>query len=340
MPTTLNDIAKYTGLSIATVSKHINGIKIKEENQVIIDEAVKKLDYTVNEYARGLKINRSRTVGILVHALANIFMAEIVTQIEKVLRENNYSTVICNCNSDKKIEKEAVKFLMSKRVDAIINIPTDTSGAHLEPAIKQNLPILLIDRLTDNLKDKTDCVLLDNEKAAYEATELLINKGHKNIGIVVGPKEMFTSASRLNGYKKALIKANIPIKDDLIYYSDFDTEGGYNAVKYLCENNFNMTATFVTNYEMSLGAIIYANEKRIKIPSQLSIIAFDSMELTKIVNPKLTIVTQPLIEMANQGANIILKKLTNKEEHTNETVVLSATLVEGDSVADIRNQCK
>lgn len=114
MSVTLKDIAKETGLSVATISKYINGATLKEQNRVAIERAIKKLGYTVNEYARGLKSKKSRTVGVVIPELSNLFITQIITKMEEILRSQNYSVMICDCHTDKKLECDAVKFLLGR----------------------------------------------------------------------------------------------------------------------------------------------------------------------------------------------------------------------------------
>ncbi len=336
MRATIKDIARETGLSIATISKYLNGITIKKQNKTIIDEAIVKLNYTVNEYARGLKINKTRTIGVIIPELSNIFITNIISKMEETLRQNGYSTIICDCQSDANIEIDAVKFLLSKRIDGIINMPTDLEGGHLKIAIENSVPTLLIDRMINNLENKVDSVVIDNSKAAADAVSYLTQNGHKDIGIILGPQNIYTSSEREKGYKHEINRQGIKLNEGLMFHGDYKISGGYEGLKTLLEKNPSMTAVFVTNYEMTLGAIIYANENGIKIPEQLSIIGFDNMELSRVFNPKLTIMSQPLQAIGDACASTMLKRLS---ESTNtvasEKIVLEASMIKGDSVAKI-----
>lgn len=336
MAATLKDLAKETGLSIATISKYINGVKLKEANSIAIEAAIKKLDYTVNEYARSLKMNKSYTIGIIVPELANIFMAQIITKIEEILREKGYSSIICDCHKSEEQECQVAKFMQSKMVDGIINMPTCSDGRHLQPFIEKNIPVILIDREIESLETKLDSVLVDNEKAVYEGTKHLIENGHRDIAVVVGPENIFTSKSRLKGYKSALSDNNIKYYSNLTVYSDYTVQGGYEALKSLLQIKPSLSAIFVTNYEMTLGAIIYANEQGINIPQQLSFIGFDNMELSKVINPKLTIVTQPLEAIALETAKLMLHRISKDFDSDAIKITLETSLETGNSVSDLR----
>lgn len=305
---TIKDIAKETGLGLATISKYLNGGHVLEKNRIAIEHAIDKLGYTVNEVARGLKTSRSRTIGVVIPELSNLFITTIVTVIEDILRKSGYAVIICDCRTDETQEEEAVQFLVRKQVDGIINMPVGRSGMHLAPALNKGLPVVLLDRLTETNTNNVNAVLVDNVLAAQNATLELLNAGHQNIGIILGPQDVYTSRQRLAGYTTALQKQGLAPKDKLVAYSDYTVQGGYESMKHLLGER-EMSAVFVTNYEMTLGAIIAINETGIQIPQRLSFIGFDNLHLSQVVRPKLTIVTQPLEEIGTNAAKILLERL-------------------------------
>lgn len=333
MGTTLKDIANRTGLGLATISKYINGGNVLEKNKIAIDEAIKELNYRVNEFARSLKTSKSKTVGIVIPELSNIFVTSIITVIEDILRKNGYSIIVTDCRTDENLEREVVNFLMGKRVDGIICMPVSKSGKFLIQATNEGIPIILIDRLLEDID--ADVVMVDNIAASEKAISHLVENGHKEIGIVVGPKDIFTSQERLKGYKKALSKESIQVDSDNVIFSNYTVQGGYESMKSLAANNRKITAVFMTNYEMTLGAIIAINELGIKIPEDLSFIGFDNLQLSKIVKPKLSIVDQPLEEIGKNVANLMLTRLGEKEPGSKKKIQLMTTLIKRDSVVKI-----
>ena len=142
----MKDIARKTGLGLATISSYFNGGNVREKNRKKIEAAIEELHYEVNEVARGLKTNATRTVGVVIPELNNVFCAEIITEMEDILRGHGYATIVCDCRTDRKLEQEAVDFLSRKRVDGIINMPVDTEGCHLKKFLKTGKPVVLIDR--------------------------------------------------------------------------------------------------------------------------------------------------------------------------------------------------
>ncbi len=331
MAATIKDIAKETGLGLATISSYLNGGNVREKNRVKIEQAIEKLDFEVNEVARGLKTNRTRMIGVIIPELNNIFFAEIITELEDILRGQGYAVMICDCRTDEKREEEAVEFLKHRRVDGMILIPTGKSGACLKDIMKAGKPIVMIDRRIRHVH--CDAVLVDNQGAARDAVQRLLQAGHRRIGMIAGAKEVYTAEERFQGYIQALEEAKIPVEDSLIVRGDYTIRGGSRGIKELSERNPDMTAVFISNYEMTLGAMIELNELGIQIPEEMSVIGFDNIEFAKACIPKLSIVTQPTKELGRCAAELMLKRLGEENGQAEfETVRLSTSFVEGKSV--------
>ncbi len=304
---TIKDVAKYAGVSIATVSKYLNGGNVLDKNEKHINEAIEVLDYKVNLMARGLKTNKTMTVGILIPSFVNIFFTTIVSNIENILLQKGYSTIICDYREDEELEQKKLEFLIKKNVDGIIMVPYGNISKQIQDIIDQETPVVLLDRNINNLN--CDVVLTDNINGSYDAVEQLIKRGHKRIGIICGPENIYTSQERLKGYHRVHEDYSIPIDKDLIKYGDYQTESGHQKLIELLNLKDPPTAVFVTNYEMTLGAIISINENNINIPEELSIIGYDNIQMAQIVQPPLSIVTQPMQEIGETAAKTILQRL-------------------------------
>lgn len=363
MGATMKDIARETGLGLATISSYLNGGNVREKNRVKIEEAIEKLHFEVNEVARGLKTNRTKTIGIILPELNNIFFSEIITAAEDLLRSHGYATMICDCRSDVKREEEAAEFLLHRRVDGLIMMPTGAEKKVLDKFRKSRRPVVLIDRRMEN--GDCDCVLVDNEGAAQNAVKRLMKKGHKKIGMITGPDNVYTARERQRGYELAIqesskarsvqqsdLKGKTDRKDKkLLADGNYTIAGGAKAMRKLYEDNPDMTAVFISNYEMTVGAMMEINDLGIKVPEQLSVIGFDNVDFARAVVPRLTIVTQPTEEIGQAAANLLLSRLEDKDEtldktsdnksettettETTETIWLKTGFVEGKSVADI-----
>lgn len=330
MAATIKDIAKETGLGLATISSYLNGGNVREKNRVKIEQAIEKLDFEVNEVARGLKTNRTKMIGIILPELNNIFFAEIITELEDVLRGQGYAAMICDCRTDEKREEEAIEFLKRRRVDGMIIIPTGKNGSCLQEFMSAGKPVVMIDRRLRHVH--CDTVLVDNRGAAEDAIRRLLDAGHQKIGMIAGAEEVYTAEERFQGYCGALAKAGILAEDSLIVRGDYTIRGGSRGIKELVERNPGMTAVFISNYEMTLGAMIELNELGIRIPEEMSVIGFDNIEFAKACIPRLSIVTQPTKELGRRAAELMLERLEEKGQAEFETVRLPTSFVEGRSV--------
>lgn len=330
---TIKDVAKSTGLSIATISKYINGGNVLDNNKVLIDQAIKELDFKVNEIARGLKTNKTMTIGVLIPDLKNIFCTTIVSNIENALIQNGYSTIICDYKQDAKLEREKSEFLVNKMVDGIIIMPTGNNAQSVREIIGKNIPVVLIDRAIKEVD--CDTVLVDNLNASYNAVEQLIIKGHKRIGIICGPDDIFTADERLKGYIRVHEDYSMKIDDSLIKKGDYEVESGYKLLNELLDSDNHPTSVFVTNYEMTLGAVMAINERNIKVPDELSFIGFDNLQMARIVKPALSIVVQPMEQIGETAANVLLKRLKGDMGNFPSMIRLKTELVIKDSVREL-----
>lgn len=304
---TIKDVAKHTGLSIATISKYINGGNVLEENRVLIKDAIETLGYKRNEMARGLKTNKTMTIGILIPSLENIFFTSIVSIIEGELLEKGYGTIICDFKEQPDLEKKKLEFLMNKNVDGIIMVSYNSTKEDIEGILKQDIPVILLDRIVKGLE--CDCILSDNLNASYAAVEALIVRKHRRIGIVCGPDDTYTANERQKGYVRVHEDYDLNIDRSLILNTDYTVEGGYNAMTQLWHMQTPPTAVMITNYEMTIGAIMAINDLGIDVPDALSIVGFDNIQMSKVVRPPLSIVEQPMEEIGLKAAKLLIKRL-------------------------------
>ena len=333
MAATLKDLARETGLGLATLSKYFNGGTVREKNRLLIEAAVKKLRYVPNEVARSLKTQQTRVIGVIIPELSNAFITSIISSMEDILRRHDYAVIVCDCRSDPKREKEAVEFLMHRRVDGLINMATDTTGAHLKMPLAAGIPVLLIDRLIESLRGKASAVIIDNVHAAGQAVRKLTDFGHRRIGLVLGSPELYTTNQRLTGYLNALEEAGITPSEEYIRYGDYTMDGGYQAAQELIRLDNRPTALFVTNFEMTLGAMLALQHNNIRVPEDLSVIGFDKLELFGEIFPNLTLIRQPQMSIGREAAGLMLDMLSEKDSFAPRIVTLTTELTEGSSVS-------
>ena len=320
MAATMKDLARETGLGLATISKYFNGGTVREKNRVLIEAAVKKLRYVPNEVARSLKTQQTRVIGVVIPELSNAFITSIISSMEDILRKHDYAVIVCDCRSDPKREQEAVEFLLHRRVDGLINMATDATGNHLKAALSAGIPVLLVDRLIESLRGKVSAVVIDNAYASHQAVRKLTDLGHSKIGLVLGSPNLYTTNQRLTGYLNALKEAGITPSDEYIRYGDYTMDGGYQAVQDLLRLKKRPTALFVTNFEMTLGTMLALQHAGVRVPEDLSVIGFDKLELFGEIFPDLTLIRQPQLSIGREAANLMLDLLGSHDSVSHRIV--------------------
>lgn len=328
MAATIKDLARETGLGCATISAYLNGANVRPKNKELIEAAVKKLGYVRNEYARGLKMHRSMTVGVLIPELSNAFSTTIISEMEDGLRSRGYGILVCDCRSNLELEKQALQFLQSKMVDGVIVMPMSTDGKIFD-ALPEKTPAVVIDRFT--LSERVSHVLINNREISAHAVRTLTGKGHRRIALISGECGLYTADERRKGYEEAMRIAGC-YDESLIYGGNFTVDGGYLAMKEIIQSGRDITAVFVTNYEMTIGAIIAINEMRRKIPQDYSFIGFDNHDLSKVITPQLAAVSQPLRDIGREAAAQLLREMDGGEKRD---IILPATLELGESIREI-----
>jgi LacI family transcriptional regulator len=332
MAATIRDITRLTGLSVATVSKYLNGGNVLPENRERIENAIKELKYEVNEIARGLATSKTKTIGILIPFIDNVFASSIIASVIDILRRYGYGTFVCDCHGDLLTEQKEINFLLSKRVDGIITIPMANNSSYLSAAAQRGVPVVLIDRTFENAV--YDSVLSDNFAASFEAVSLLLGRGHRRIGILCGTQEFYTARERLHGYTEALKSYQVPVENQFVLQGELSVQHGYDGMKRLISLPNRPTAVYMTNYEITLGAIIALNELGIRFPDDLSVIGFDNLILSQIVKPRLWMVVQPMKEIAETAAHVMLKRLEDGVDSVGIIYKLKTSLLQGDSIRE------
>jgi len=326
---TYKDIQAMTGLSLSTISKFFNGGALREENRAAIEQAIQKLDYRVNLFAQGLKSRKSRKVGILIPELTSTHHTFVTSEVCCHLREAGYDTVVCDAHNDRQIERDALNFLLDRMVDGVITVPLDPSGDHLAKARERRVPVILIDRLVRGFK--ADAVIVDNAGAGAAAAKALVERGHRRIGLITGLSEIYTMRERTKGFLSFLAHAGVPHDGALTREIEFNVDGGYHAALSLMRLPKPPTAIFTANYELMLGMIMALNEMGARIGEDVSVVGFDNLILARVIKPRLTMIMQPMEEIALMASRLMIERLECPAPGI-RVVELPTQLIEGESV--------
>ncbi|MDN5277826.1 MAG: LacI family transcriptional regulator [Clostridiales bacterium] len=330
MAVTIRDVAKRAGVSLGTVSRYLNGYRLREENRLKVEKAIQELGFKQNIIAKGLKSNRSMTIGVVIDDFTNIFCTSIVTAIERTVEKENYSIILCDYEGDTEKLEQKLNFLRDRFVDGLILFSNNVRLSIMDEYIREGIPIVIVNE--DIPGFNTDKVLVDNAGASFRAVERFIHSNHTKIAIINGPPNSWVSQQRFEGYKQALEAYNLPVESRWIKYGNFTTVGGYLAAKEFFEGPDIPTALYVTNYYMTLGAVMAIHELNIKVPQELSLIGFDYFELSDVIKPSLTVIEQPTSKMGEIAGNLILKRIKGDYTGYPEVHRLHTRMIVRDSV--------
>lgn len=337
MAATIKDIAKAAGVSVATVSKFLNGGNVLEKNRERLEKAIREQDYHMNEYARALKTNRSRTVGFVVAKFGDVFASELASAAVAELQKHHYSLFVCESHNSVEGEREAIEFLASKQVDGIMATLIKNDGWYYKEIFdRHQIPTVLFDHKLSF--DICDTVIIDNARAAYQAVRHLINAGHREIAIVRGPRGDYTADQRYEGYERAMKDAGIPVREEFVLIVDYADTDMYDSVKSLFALKQRPTAIFSINYFTTISTVMALNELDIDVPQEISLFGFDNYHLSKIVKPRLWLVEQPLTRIAEEGTRLLMERINNRGRQNDgvfHTVNLPANILKGDSIRKI-----
>jgi len=305
---TIYQVAERAGVSLSTVSRVLNGkASVNKVLKERVEKAVKELNYRPNSVARSLANNRTDSVGVLVPELNAPFFGDLMQAVESTLRAADKHVIISVGRNCLETEKDAVEFLISRNCDALIMHAEALSDEYLLELNQSKLPVALVNRQVEGLPEA--CTSLDNEKGGYLATRHLLELGHKDIAYISGPTDKCDASLRLEGHKRALSEAGLPINPQLIFNGDYSEEDGKIGLLELMARDVPFTALVCANDWMASGAISCARDLGMSLPQDLSVVGFDDVVFAHHVFPRLTTVSNPIAEMAEMSAKYILNKV-------------------------------
>jgi len=307
---TIKDVAKEAGVSIATVSRVVNKSPQASKSAVeSVTKAMKKLGYRRNESARALVSQKTNTIGVLVGDVSDPFFGLLIKAVDKVAYENGKHTLIGNGYHHPEKERDAIELLIKNRCDALIIHSKSLGDDELIAYAKEIKGMVLINRYIEEIADR--CISLDNYTGAYLATKHLIENGHKKIACLASNHNIEDAEARKQGYLAALKDHAITLSDDYIVSGAPDADGGIAAMTKLLEKPIKITGVIAYNDYMAAGALSTAQENGIEVPAKLSIVGFDDGLIAHYLYPRLTTVHYPIELMAEKAALLALKRANN-----------------------------
>ncbi len=301
------DIAKLAGVSKSTVSRVIsNSGYVKPETRAKIETVMEELNFRPNVFAKGMRTNRSFSIGIIFPDLSNPFFPEWYEIVDRISRERGYLNYICITDPQGVSEEQRIDDLLARSIDGIIFF-----SYHKHPTVWEKLrkitihtPVVCCDSIAKN--EELSYVVADGEQGTYLATKHLIDSGRKRIAFIRGRKEYEVTADRFNGYCKALKENNILLDENLIYEGNFKQECGFRAANYFMGLPQPPDAIMAVTDNMALGAIHFLKKNGYRIPEQVAVFGFDNLHISENAELSLSSVAMPTKEMAENSINTLI----------------------------------
>lgn len=313
MRVTINDVAKLSKVSKATVSRVLNKPESVSDNlRLKVLQVIDETNYKPSKVAQALSNKKTNLIGIIIPDFTNPIFSKIIAGIEEVFKETEYDFLMTSTNFNVESEIKQIEMFDEKNVDGLV-ILTEQINDRLKIILEKfTKPIIIIG--SDAELEKVPVVKIDNFRAAFEVVNYLINIGHKKIAMITGDlNDKFSGQLRYAGYVKALESKRIEIKDDLIYNSRYTSTDGYKAMSRILTKPILPTAVFCVNDKVAIGALKCCYDNQIAVPKDLSVIGFDDIEIASLYNPTLTTVSQPFEEKGRVAAMNLIRMINGEK---------------------------
>jgi LacI family transcriptional regulator len=330
---TIGDVAIAAGVSTSTVSRALNGTGyVASSVAARVLAAAEEIGYVPDANARNLRVGLRRDVGVLISDLANPFYAELASGMEGRLREAGYHMLLINTNGDEAEERAAVNTFAALRVPGVIVTPV--SDGVVGRLVRHGIHVVQADRVVDS--NRADAVVGANDVGGRMATEYLIREGHTRIALLIDQAAWTTGAGRLAGYRAALRDAGIEVDEDLVAFAGFDVDHARVVVGELLNRRPDVTALLAANNVLAQAAYIEMAERRIKMPGQISLIAYDDVPWMAMVRPPVTAIAQHAEEIGRRSADLLISRLQERSKRTAVSLLVNPSLIVRRSVAPPR----
>ena len=325
----MKDVARLAGVSTSTVSHVINKDRfVSEAVTAKVDEAIKSLNYAPSALARSLKLNQTRTIGMLITASTNPFYSELVRGVERSCFERGYSLVLCNTEGDEQRMNRNLETLMQKRVDGLLLLCTETHQPSQE--ILQRYPSVPTVMMDWAPFDGDSDLIQDNSLLGGDmATQYLIDKGYTRIACIAGPLDKTPARLRLEGYQAAMQRSGLQVAEGYIITSDFEFGGGLAAMQSLLALPEPPQAVFAGNDAMAFGVYQALHQAGLQVPQDMAVVGYDDIELAAFMTPPLTTIHQPKDELGELAIDVLIHRMAQPGQKQQRVQLTPELVVRG-----------
>jgi DNA-binding LacI/PurR family transcriptional regulator len=325
VPVSIKDIAQTANVTPGTVSRALrDSPRVNPETKARIQRLADEMGYTPDAQARSLATGRTQAIGVVVTTLTDPFIGTVVQTIESAAYERGYTVILTSSNDIPEREIEAVQMLQSRRVDGVIVSSSRVGALYQERLDQLRVPVVLINSLAEQGGQYTISVSVDNQDGGYQATNHLIQKGHRRIAYVAAPADRNDSAERMTGYRNALAEAGIAYDSSLVVQGTGRAGGGKRALPMLLSLNDAPSAVFCYNDMTAIGLLSAACDAGLSVPHDLAVVGFDDIAFAQLAYPPLTTIAQPVDRLGGGAVETVLAFLA--DDGRGERAVSDVTL--------------
>jgi len=326
---TIYDLANELNISIAIVSRALKDDPVvSKKTKKKIFELAEKMGYRSNHFARNLRIQRTNTIGVIVAKLTSYFQASAISGIENIANSEGYNLIISQSSEMFKKEAASVKTLFDSRVDGLlVSLAFDTNTLeHFDQFFSKKVPVIFYDRVIEHA-DST-CVVIDNVKAAYEATKHLIEQGCKRIVHITAPPQQNVYIDRLKGYRQALAAYNLAFSEEDVITGNLSMEAGIAAANTILSMASKPDGVFVANDNCAVGCMLALKQSGVRIPQDIAFCGFNNDPVSRVIEPNLTTINYPGFEMGQVAAQQLINHLRGMSTIlSTNTIILRSELI-------------
>nr|WP_255720888.1 LacI family DNA-binding transcriptional regulator [Spirosoma oryzicola] len=329
-PVTIKDIARSLNISVSTVSRALRGMpEIHPNTRSAVMRLAEELDYQPNQLAKNLAKSRTRTIGVIVPNLSYYFFSAMLNSIEESALQAGYSVLVCQTNESYLREITNIQNLMRSQVEGfIISLSRDTDNyEHVERLARKHIPLVLFDRHAESIDASK--VIVDNQAAAFKATEHLIENGCRRIGFLAGPPQLLLSNQRVAGYREALAKHGLSVGDQYVVHCDYTHENTIMQTLTLMSLPQPPDGVVMISDRVAFPAMYAMNQKGLRIPQDVAVVSFNNEPVSAFFSPALSSISQPIQEMGSETVRLLINQLDASDDMpvVKETKIMETQLI-------------
>lgn len=323
---TILDVARKAGVSAITVSRVINNSGyVSEKTRAQVEAAIAELKYVPNRLAQSLRQKQTDTLALLVSDITNPFWTTVARGVEDVASEEGLNVILCNTDESETKQDNYLNLVLQKQVDGVVLVPVNDRCEVVQWIQEQDVPVVVVDRrVTPTCADLVRC---DSEGGAYQLVRHLLDLGHRQIAMLNGPDNVSTAIDRAAGYRKALIEANLAFDPRLITYGEFTVQSGYERAEQVLNSTPRSTALFAANNFIAIGALRALHHAKLRVPEDIAVVGFDDLPSEIVVEPMLTVSSQPAYEMGRRATQLLLDRIAKKLPEEWQDIILPTELI-------------